>query len=173
MKLCLSLAVAVATLILPSTPTAAQCLLCGTERGGTTIRSANQAATLRVEIETQLDFSRVATGAVGGEVDIDPLSGARRLRGDLIDLGGFALTGIVRVTGTPGAELRITLPASIDLAGDNGNVARVTGLATDLGATPRLGADGTLRFRFGGRLQVRSADDGDYHGRIPITVEYQ
>ena len=44
---------------------------------------------------------------------------------------------------------------------------------TDLGAAPRLGIDGRLQFRFGGRLQVTGSADGDYRGRIPVTVEYQ
>ena len=48
----------------------------------------------------------------------------------------------------------------------------VVGLATDLGAAPRLGIDGRLQFRFGGRLQVTGSADGDYRGRIPVTVEY-
>jgi hypothetical protein len=30
-----------------------------------------------------------------------------------------------------------------------------------------------LQFRFGGRLQIAGLDDGDYRGRIPVTVEYQ
>ena len=51
--------------------------------------------------------------------------------------------------------------------------ASITGLVTDLSAAPRLGADGRLQFRFGGRLQIAGLDDGDYRGRIPVTVEYQ
>ncbi|MBU0824201.1 MAG: DUF4402 domain-containing protein, partial [Alphaproteobacteria bacterium] len=61
----------------------------------------------------------------------------------------------------------------VDLEGGHGRTARVTDLVTDLSAAPRLGPDGRLQFRFGGRLQVAGADDGDYRGRIPVTVEYQ
>ncbi len=68
--------------------------------------------------------------------------------------------------------MRVTLPPSVDLESGSGASARVTGLATDLGAAPRLGPDGRLVFRFGGRLQVAGATDGDYRGRIPVTVEY-
>ena len=118
-------------------------------------------------------MGRIAVGAMGGEVAIDPASGARQLRGDVVDLGGFALSGTVTVRGEPGAEVRVILPASIDLESGHGRTARVTGLVTDLSAAPRLGPDGRLRFRFGGRLQVAAHDDGDYRGRIPVTVEYQ
>lgn len=147
-------------------------MLCAQEKAGSA--SARKSETpLRVDVETQLDMGRVAVGAMGGEVEVDPVSGARRVRGDVVDLGGFALTGVVTVRGEPGAEVRVILPATVDLEGGNGRTARVTGLVTDLSAAPRLGADGRLQFRFGGRLQIAGLDDGDYRGRIPVTVEYQ
>lgn len=151
---------------------AAQCLLCAQEKDGAAAARRAEVP-LRVEVETQLDMGRVAVGAMGGEVEIDPTSGARRVRGDVVDLGGFALTGVVTVRGEPGAEVRVILPASVDLEGGHGRTARVTGLVTDLSAAPRLGPDGRLIFRFGGRLQIAGLDDGDYRGRIPVTVEYQ
>ena len=151
---------------------AAQCLLCAPDKsGGVATRQAG--TPLRVEVETQLDMGRVAAGAMGGEVEMDPVSGARRVRGDVFDLGGFALTGTVTVRGAPGAEVRVILPATVDLESGHGRTARVSGLITDLPAAPRLGVDGRLQFRFGGRLQVAGLDDGDYRGRIPVTVEYQ
>ncbi|WP_260581559.1 DUF4402 domain-containing protein [Sphingopyxis sp. PET50] len=152
---------------------AAQCLLCGPDGGATGLAARKPEAPLRVEVETQLDMGRVAAGAMGGEVELDPLSGARRLRGDVVDLGGFAVTGTVTVTGEPGAAVRVILPTSVDLESGRGRSARVSGLVTDLGAAPRLGPDGRLRFRFGGRLQIAGLDDGDYRGRIPVMVEYQ
>lgn len=152
--------------------TTAQCLLCAPDK--LTSAAAREAAMpLRVEVETRLDMGRIAVGAMGGEVAVDPVSGARRLSGDVVDLGGFALSGTVTVRGEPGAEVRVILPTSVDLAGGHGRTARVTGLITDLSAAPRLGPDGRLQFRFGGRLQLAGADDGDYRGRIPVTVEYQ
>jgi hypothetical protein len=160
-------------LLASSSPVSAQCLLCGAD-GASGASAARQAETpLRVEVETQLDFSRVAVGAMGGAVELDPLSGARRLSGDVVDLGGFAVTGIVTVTGEPGAAVRVILPTSVDLEGDRGRSARVSGLVTNLSAAPRLGPDGRLQFRFGGRLQIAGLDDGDNRGRIPVTVEYE
>ena len=147
-------------------------MLCAPDR-------ADRAATrkseipLRIDVETRLDMGRIAVGAMGGEVELDPASGTRRLTGDLVDLGGFALGGTVTVRGEPGAAVRVILPASVDLESGHGRTARVTGLVTDLAAAPRLGPDGRLQFRFGGRLQVAAQGDGDYRGRIPVTVEYQ
>src|SRR3546814_11931708 len=115
-------------------------------------------------------MGRVAVGATGGEVEVDPVSGARRVRGDLVDLGGFALTGVVTVRGEPDAAVRVILPASVDLEGGHGRTARVTGLVTDLSAAPRLGPDGRLQFRFGGRLQVAALAAGAYRGRLPVPV---
>ncbi|QCB56595.1 DUF4402 domain-containing protein [Sphingopyxis sp. PAMC25046] len=170
MKHCLFLGLA---LTLGGAPVAAApCMLCAQDKSGAAATRATETP-LHVEVETRLDMGRVAVGAMGGEVEVDPVSGARRVRGDVVDLGGFALTGVVAVRGAPGAEVRVTLPASIDLEGGYGRTARVTGLVTDLSATPRLGPDGRLQFRFGGRLKVAALDDGDYRGRIPVTVEYQ
>ena len=161
-------------LMLAGTPAAAaQCLLCAPDSPAGAASARKGDIPLRVDIETQLDMGRVAVGAMGGEVEIDPASGARRVRGDVVDLGGFALTGTVLVRGEPGAEVRVILPATVDLEGGRGRTARVTGLVTDLPAVPRLGPDGRLQFRFGGRLQIAGLDDGDYRGRIPVTVEYQ
>jgi hypothetical protein len=169
-KLRLFLGFALAFGAAPST--GAQCMLCAQDKAaGMTARTAE--VPLRIDIETQLDMGRVAVGAMGGEVELDPASGTRRVRGDVVDLGGFALTGTVTVRGEPGAEVRVILPASVDLESGHGRTARVTGLVTDLSAAPRLGADGRLMFRFGGRLQIAGLDDGDYRGRIPVTVEYQ
>ncbi|MFN4356897.1 DUF4402 domain-containing protein [Sphingopyxis alaskensis] len=160
-----------AALFFGAPPAAAQCLLCAQDAAAGQGRKAE--TPLRIDVETRLDMGRIAVGAMGGEVEIDPASGARRLRGDLVDLGGFALSGTVTVRGEPGAEVRVILPASVDLTSGHGRTARVTGLVTDLSAAPRLGPDGRLQFRFGGRLQVAALDDGDYRGRIPVTVEYQ
>lgn len=152
---------------------AAQCMLCAQDGAAASGSTRKAEIPLRIDVETQLDMGRVAVGAMGGEIEIDPASGARRLRGDVVDLGGFALTGTVTVRGEPGAEVRVILPPTIDLEGGHGRTARVTGLVTDLSAAPRLGPDGRLQFRFGGRLQIAGLDDGDYRGRIPVTVEYQ
>lgn len=160
-------------LVAPVPPAAAQCQLCAPDTAASAAVARQVATPLRVDVETRLDMGRIAVGAMGGEVEIDPASGARRLRGDVVDLGGFALTGTVTVRGEPGAEVRVILPASVDLESGHGRTARVTGLATDLSAAPRLGLDGRLVFRFGGRLQIAGLDDGDYRGRIPVTVEYQ
>ena len=161
--------------LLLATPSgaSAQCLLCGQDRAATGVATRKVETPLRVEVETQLDMGRVAVGAMGGEVALDPHSGARRLSGDIFDLGGFAVTGTVTVIGEPGAAVRVILPASVDLDGDHGRSARVSGLVTSLSAAPRLGPDGRLQFRFGGRLQIAGLDDGDYRGRIPVTVEYE
>lgn len=148
-------------------------MLCAKDGSGATGANHKSETPLHVDVETQLDMGRIAVGASGGEVELDPLTGARRLRGDVVDLGGFAVTGVVTVRGEPGAEVRVFLPATVDLESGSGRTARVVGLSTDLGAAPRLGADGRLVFRFGGRLQVAGLGDGDYRGRIPVTVEYQ
>src|SRR3546814_7692241 len=70
-------------LLLAATPAAAQCLLCAQDKtAGVAARGTE--TPLRVEVEARLDMGRVAVGAMGGEVEVDPVSGARRVRGDQI-----------------------------------------------------------------------------------------
>lgn len=156
-----------------SAPASAQCQLCAKGEPEEASARTETDIPLRIEISTQLDFSRVATGSGGGSVTIDPRSGARHLSGNVQDLGGMALSGEAVVSGTPGRSVRITVPREILLDGDQGRSARVADVTTDLGPAPRLGPDGRLRFRFGGQLAVASDDDGNYRGRIPISVEYE
>ncbi len=173
MILRLTLSLLSAALFWPSA-SAAPCQLCD-QSGASANRlvPANDELPLRIEISAALDFSRVATGRSGGSVTVDPVSGQRRLSGDVRDLGGMALTGEAMISGTPGRAVRIAIPPEIRLDGDQGRSARVVDVVTDLGPAPRLGPDGRLRFRFGGRLTVASDDDGNYRGRIPISVEYE
>lgn len=152
----------------------APCLLCGEASAGADRPvSGGDELPLRIEISAELDFSRIATGRGGGTVTLDPMSGQRRIAGDIRDLGGMALTGEAVVSGSPGRRVRVAIPAEIYLDSDQGRRARVADLVTNLDAAPRLGPDGRLRFRFGGRLAVASDDDGNYRGRIPISVEYE
>jgi hypothetical protein len=162
---------AVLTLVCAS-PAAAQCQLCPDEARKDQTATASFRP-LRITINANLDFSRVASGDGGGAVSIDPVSGTRDLSGDVVDLGGMMLGGEATVTGEPGQPVRVDIPRDIILESDDGRTARVTDLQTSLPPAPRLGADGALTFRFGGRLRVGPDDDGNYRGRIPINVEYE
>ncbi|MBA3895618.1 MAG: DUF4402 domain-containing protein [Sphingomonadaceae bacterium] len=129
---------------------------------------------LEIEIEAGLDFSRAAHRAnTGGTIAVDERSGGRTIGGGLIDLGGLALKGQVRLTGAPFARVRISLPPSIRLSAPNGGSAEVSGLETDLGPDPALDAQGRLSFSFGGRLIVAGGASGDFRGLIPITADYR
>ena len=88
-------------------------------------------------------------------------------------LGGMFMAGSVTVRGEPGRAVRVVLPSSVSLRSAGGSTASIGRLTTDLPAGPRLGRDGTLRFSFGGRLTVTGELDGDYQGRIAVTVDYQ
>ncbi len=129
---------------------------------------------LRIEVETALDFSRVALASDdGGEVAVDPRSGGRKVGGGLVDLGGIALRGAVRLTGEPGRPVRIDLPSRIEMRSSTGAIAHIYDLETDLSSDPALGPDGKLSFAFGGKLSLKGAVSGSFRGSIPITAEYQ
>ena len=129
---------------------------------------------LRVEIDASLDFSTAAHSNSGeGSIEIDPRTGQRRVTGGLIALGGMALKGTVRLTGDPFRHVRITLPASILMQSTLGATADISAISADISANPKLGADGTLVFSFGGRMTVHGGAAGDFRGVIPITADYQ
>lgn len=148
------------------------CMLCPAKAGSL---YEEPATPLSVEIETTLDFDRVAlSGPGGGMVAIDPISGRRSVSGELVELGGMAIQGTATVRGEPGRAVRIQLPAAVTLHSGEGGSAELSDIEADLprgGA--RLGRDGTLRFSFGGRLSVKGDASGDYRGRIPLVVDYQ
>lgn len=129
---------------------------------------------LSIEITTKLDFSRAAlSGSGGGEIELDPQSGSRRVDGGIRDLGGSALVGTAVVKGEPGRQVRIDMPASARMTSSTGGSVEITGLRTSLTANPRLDQSGRLEFSFGGRLIVRGNASGTFRARIPITAQYE
>lgn len=151
----------------------APCLLCGGQKP-IPLAVAERDIPLSIEITTKLDFSRAALAASGGgEIDIDPHSGNKRIDGGMVDLGGAALAGTARVTGTPGRSVRIEMPATARMTSASGGVVEITGLRTSLTGDARLDSTGSLEFSFGGRLIVRGNVAGTFRARIPITAQYQ
>ena len=169
--------VAIIVMCLQPTSLSAQCRLCAAPSEGQSNSSAannRREQPLDVQITADLNFSRLALlGASGGEVDIDPASGQRRIAGQLTDLGGMSLQGEARVTGEPGRLVRINIPERISLSAPNGSTAEVTRIDTDLPAQARLDRDGKLVFAFGGKLTVSGSANGQFRGRIAITAEYE
>jgi hypothetical protein len=144
---------------------AEQCASCLTGR--------DQSVPLRIEIVSDLEFSRMAlTGREAGKAAIDPQTGSRRIDGGLVGLGGFTLKGRARITGEPLRAVRIDLPPAIAMTTAGGGQAELTDLVTDLSAFPVLDASGRLEFSFGGSLSVTAASGGTLRGRIPISVDY-
>jgi hypothetical protein len=150
---------------------AAQCQLCAPEQD---LSLSTSESPLSIEIETMLDFDRVAlAGSGGGAVAIDPQTGRRSTAGELVAAGGVGIQGTALVRGEPGRAILLHLPRSTTLHSSSGDSAELTDLVADLPPGARLGPNGMLRFSFGGRLIVKGNADGDYRGRILLTVDYQ
>jgi hypothetical protein len=160
---CVSLALLAAPLAGAQAEQCASCL------GG----GPRENAPLRIEIVSDLEFSRMArTGHEVGKAEIDPQTGARRINGGLVGLGGFTLTGRARISGEPMRAVRIDLPPAVTMTTSGGGRAELTDLATDLSPFPVLDSSGQLEFSFGGALTVTQAGGGTLRGRIPISVDY-
>jgi hypothetical protein len=151
----------------------AQCRLCA-EQPALSAASKKSDVPLRISISTELDFARLAlTGPAGGQVTIDPETGVRSTTGQVVALSGMALTGRAEIIGGKNEKIRIDIPASILLTAPDGGTAELTQIETDLPNRPKLDKDGRLLFTFGGLLRVKNSSDGQFRGRIPITVDYE
>lgn len=149
------------------------CLLCRASEKPEMVTEAAEIP-ISIDITTKLDFSSVGlTGSGNGAVQVDPQGGARRIDGELVDLGGFPLAGQAIVRGQPGRAVRIDMPSNAQMTSSTGGDVEIVGLKTDLPPVPRLDSNGRLEFSFGGRLLVRGNASGTFRGRIPITAVYE
>lgn len=156
--------------LLVAAPLAAQesCRLCYSDPG-----TAPGERPLNIEIWTDLSFAKLAlTGRGGGSAEVHATGGGKRTSGELVDLGGMAITGRGRITGVPLREVRVDLPDRVEMTTPDGGHALLTGFTTDLPGRPTLNANGELEFTFGARLVVDSGRGGNFRGRIPISVDY-
>ncbi len=156
-------------LLLPTPPLAAQdaCRLCYVDPG-----AKPGERPLQLEIQADLSFSKLAmTGQGGGSATVVP-QGGKQTQGNVIDLGGMAVSGHGRITGEPGKTVRVDLPDHVPMTAADGSDAELTQFTTDLPRHPVLSPDGTLEFTFGARLVVKGNGGGNYRGRIPISVDY-
>jgi Domain of unknown function (DUF4402) len=153
-------------------PANAQCLLCTPNLGN---QPTTPQVPLTISVETTLDMGRAAhlsrNGA--GNITIDPQTGARRVSGQLADLGGMAVQGMIRLTGAPFAAITISMPNRVQLNAPDGSTADIIDLKTNNGANVTLDAQGKLAVAFGGKLQVNGGSAGDFRGRIPVTADYR
>ena len=177
MRFLFSLAAPIMLIPMWGAPAAAQCLLCsqpaapppGSENP---LSGATDDRPLRVDITADLDFSRLVAGGSGGSVTIDP-AGSAQTHGQIAPLGGLGFSGRAVVEGSPGRQIRVDMPQEVVLTSSNGRSVRVRDIVTSLSPAPRLGPDGRLEFAFGGRLEADGDSDGDYRGRIQVTVSYE
>lgn len=157
----------------PNGGNAQDCRLC-TSAAENSKDEVENSIPLRIEITTNLNFSRAAlTGRGNGHISVSENNGEKRVSGQLIDLGGFAVAGSVLITGEPGREIYVELPNDIIMRSDRGGKIDIQSLRTDLPASPRLDLSGELRFSFGGNLVVNGDASGQFRGRIPITANYE
>lgn len=127
---------------------------------------------LRIEIESGLQFSRLAlAGRNNGAAEIDPRSGAKRVS-NMIDLGGMSYQARATIRGEPLRPVRVELPARVLLRSPSGAQAELTNFVTDLPPVAMLDENGLLTFSFGARISSREARGGDFRGRIDIHVDY-
>lgn len=147
----------------------AQCRLCETP---TTVPDKPAKSAIALQIEAALDFDRIVVmGAGEGSATLLP-DGTRQVSGSVEAISGRAMVGEASVQGEPGRQVRIDLPARIDLHSVSGGKISIDKIVTDLPDAPRLDSAGKLRFRFGGRIRVSGTSDGDFRGDLPLTVEY-
>ncbi len=147
----------------------APCRLCSTT--SSEILNARPAEPLRLQVESRLDFDKIVFEGTGSAMLVLSPDGAVQLSGATA-AGARAMPGSVLIRGEPGRAVRIDLPGKVLLFGDGNGSISIDSLTTDLPSFPRIGADGTLSFRFGGDLRLGGESDGAFRGAIDIVVDY-
>ncbi|WP_265528170.1 DUF4402 domain-containing protein [Sphingomicrobium marinum] len=167
---CLAAVAVLATLTVSVTPAAAQCRLCDTPE---LIVDPVDKAEERVQlsVETMLDFDQLVV--LGDGSATLAATGARMTEGGIAALSARAMVGEVVIRGEAGRRISISLPSRIELHNIEGGRIRLESIEHDLPSQPELDANGELRFRFGGRLEISGAAEGDYRGDVPIVAEYR
>ncbi len=150
-----------------SAPAGAQCRLCATP---STEPGADAATPIRIEVQARLDFDQLVFGGGDASVSLSP-AGEAQFIGGVSGTGARAMPGSVLVRGEPGRMVRVTLPPRVTLTGEGGALV-IEAISSDLPASPRIGDDGTLSFRFGGTLRATGNVDGAYRGDLEIVVDY-
>jgi Domain of unknown function (DUF4402) len=152
-------------------PAAAQCRLCAPAPQAA---GKPPATPISIEVETGIDFSRLGLIArnQAGSAAIDPETGTRTVSG-LLDLSGLPVQGSVTIRGEPNEQVTVDMPSEVTLTNPSGASLRLAGISSTLKNNPKLANDGSLTFTFGGQLLVDGGSDGDFRGRIPITVDYR
>ena len=169
-SLALTLAAAAAAAIGLSSVNA-QCRLCA--KPTTTLSSSAGDGGIDLEIQTSLDFGRLILSGEGQGAAVLRPDGSNAAEGALTGVSPRAMIGSAVIHGEPGRAVRVELPPRIDLYSPSGGRITVDQVVSDLSSLPRLDSAGNLTFRFGGRVTVTGNSEGDYHGNMPITVEYQ
>lgn len=156
--------------VFTSAPAGAQCRLCSTP---TTSRDEPQANDkIALDVQTSLNFDQLVLGGSGdGSATIRP-DGSTQNVGAVTDVSPRAMVGTVVLHGQPGRMIRVDLPSRIILHSVNGGEVTFDDVVSDLPSIPRLDSQGTLTFRFGGRLHVSGDAEGQYRGDLPITADY-
>lgn len=167
---CLAVSAVMASFSVSATPAAAQCRLCDDPE---LIVDPVDTVQERVElsVETVLDFDQLVVLG-DGSATLGP-SGSRLTEGGIAALSARAMVGEVVIRGEAGRHITISLPRRIELYNVEGGRIRLESIEHDLPSNPELDGSGELRFRFGGRLEISGAAEGDYRGDIPIVAEYR
>ena len=171
----LSVALVAAVSVVPAPARAqdaavAPCRLCSA--APTDLINARPATPLRLQVETRLDFDKIVFEGTGSALIALSPDGVARLSGAATAAGARIMPGSVLIRGEPGRAVRVDLPQVVTLFGEGSGSIRIDSLTTDLPSFPRIGADGTLLFRFGGDLRLTGDSDGAFRGTIDIVVDY-
>lgn len=135
--------------------------------------SAEVLSTLTLTADSALNFGQIAANT-GGTVTVNADSTVAQ-SGSLVSTGTRAPAGFT-VTGTPGASVVVSLPASATLTRSGGTeTMSIANFNSNPGGAMQLSAGaGSANFSVGGTLSVLSGQvAGVYNGTFSVSVEYQ
>lgn len=134
--------------------------------------SAEVLTTLTLASTSALNFGQIAANT-GGSVTVNA-DATISSTGSLISTGTRTPAAFT-VTGTPNANVVLTLPTSATLTRSGGTeTMAIGGFNSNPGGAFQLGSTGSANFAVGGTLTVASNQlAGAYNGTFSVSVEYQ
>lgn len=134
--------------------------------------SAEVLSTLTLTADSSLNFGQIAANT-GGSVTVNADTTAA-FTGSLVSTGTRAPASFT-VTGTPNANVVVTLPTSATLTRAGGTETMgISNFNTLPTGAFQLNGTGSANFTVGGTLTVASGQaSGVYNGTFSVSVEYQ
>jgi hypothetical protein len=142
--------------------------LAATAQSGTA--QAQVLESIQFAVLLDMDFGKIAVGAAGGMVELDPGAGNRNCDPTLVCVGGFAMSRL-QLSGSD-ADVVVNFDPTFTLTGSGQAIVAEPQFPGGPGAVIHL-SGGAAVVNFGARLHINpNQAPGVYSGQFSVNLEY-